>query len=255
VSANSLLRGAGRRLARPLGKAIDRRRVRVLGPDESPFMKPSFSQCGEDLIVRHLFDDLKIPTPTYLDIGAHHPFFLSNTALLHLSGSRGITVEPDPSLFSAFQEHRPDAKNLNIGVASAAGELTFYRLSAPGLSSFSSEFVEAVVRESGGEVTVVETSLINVVTVRSILQQHFAGACPDFLSLDVEGLDVAIIHSMEEWPALPIVICVETATFSLSGDGQKVPEIAERLQALGYQVYADTWVNTIFVRTDRYVGR
>ena len=45
------------------------------------FLKNSYSQCGEDLIVEFILNGLKIKHPTYMDIGAHHPFYLSNTAL------------------------------------------------------------------------------------------------------------------------------------------------------------------------------
>ena len=102
--------------------------VRVVGSAEQPFMKASFSQLGEDLIVRYLFEDLGIATPSYLDIGAHHPFDISNTALLHLSGSTGINIEADPDLIEAFRTS-PDATNLNIGIGAEPGELTFHGMS------------------------------------------------------------------------------------------------------------------------------
>lgn len=82
--------------------AKSRVRTQLLLPDEAKFAKPSFSQCGEDLILRHLFDQLGIARPTYLDVGAHHPQMLSNTALFSATGSTGINVEPDPELFAAF---------------------------------------------------------------------------------------------------------------------------------------------------------
>jgi hypothetical protein len=47
------------------------------------FSKVSYSQSGEDLIVRVYFDILGITNPTYIDIGAHHPYFISNTALFY----------------------------------------------------------------------------------------------------------------------------------------------------------------------------
>lgn len=55
----------------------------------------SFSQAGEDRIVTFVFGTLRVSRPSYLDIGAYHPYHLSNTALLHLGGSRGINIEPD----------------------------------------------------------------------------------------------------------------------------------------------------------------
>ena len=46
-----------------------------------PYEIKTFSQSGEDVIINFIFNNLlKIKKPTYLDVGAHHPFFLSNTA-------------------------------------------------------------------------------------------------------------------------------------------------------------------------------
>ena len=50
----------------------------------------SYSQSGEDLIVKHIFENLGVKKPSYLDIGAYHPFHLNNTVIFYLSGSHGI---------------------------------------------------------------------------------------------------------------------------------------------------------------------
>ena len=39
----------------------------------------SYAQCGEDLIIDFLFATLKVPKVRYLDLGAHHPTYFSNT--------------------------------------------------------------------------------------------------------------------------------------------------------------------------------
>src|SRR5688572_17355247 len=89
--------------------------------DESEYRKISYSQSGEDLIIKYIFDNLGISQPSYFDIGAHHPFFLSNTALFYSLGCRGINVEPDPSLFTPFKDKRKEDINLNIGISSSEG--------------------------------------------------------------------------------------------------------------------------------------
>src|SRR5207244_13514538 len=65
--------------------------------------KISYSQYGEDLIVRFALENLRIQHPRYIDIGANQPFSGSNTAIFHESGSRGINIETDPYLFESFQ--------------------------------------------------------------------------------------------------------------------------------------------------------
>jgi hypothetical protein len=54
----------------------------------------TYAQHGDDLAIINLFNCLRIRQPSYLDIGAHHPFHLSNTALLYQRGSAGSTSKP-----------------------------------------------------------------------------------------------------------------------------------------------------------------
>ena len=60
---------------------------------------PSYSQAGEDQLVRYLFQSMGIANPTYLDIGANHPYICSNTFLFYSRGSKGVCIEPDEYCF------------------------------------------------------------------------------------------------------------------------------------------------------------
>jgi hypothetical protein len=66
----------------------------------------TYAQHGDDLAVLNIFKRLGIERPSYLDVGAYHPFDLSNTALLYERGSRGINVEPNEALFGAVSSRR-----------------------------------------------------------------------------------------------------------------------------------------------------
>ena len=70
-------------------------------------LKLSFAQSGEDLIALQIFRSLGIKKPSYMDVGAFHPYRTSNTALLNLSGCRGINIEPNPAQFPEFIRERP----------------------------------------------------------------------------------------------------------------------------------------------------
>lgn len=43
------------------------------------YTRKSFSQFGEDLIIESALNIIKEKNITYLDIGANHPFLISNT--------------------------------------------------------------------------------------------------------------------------------------------------------------------------------
>ena len=64
-----------------LKKVINKLSSNKRKPENNQFLKKSYSQCGEDLIVKFIFDILNIKNPSYIDIGAHHPNYISNTAL------------------------------------------------------------------------------------------------------------------------------------------------------------------------------
>src|SRR5689334_8739949 len=87
-----------------------------------PWSRLSHSQQGEDLIVASMCESLRIPKPTYLDIGAADPIRDNNTYLLYEQGCRGVLVEPNPAFCRKLKSQRPGDKVLNIGVASTDQE-------------------------------------------------------------------------------------------------------------------------------------
>lgn len=207
--------------------------------------RSSYSQCGEDMIARFVFDALKIARPSYLDIGAHHPTYLNNTYAFYEAGSQGVNIEPDPDLFARFPAERPRDTHLNIGIGDQAGELEFYVMSARTLNTFSAADAQAAA--SGGRARIERTLTLPVRPVAEVLAEQFPQAAPDFLSLDVEGLDLAILRAWDFGRWRPRVACVETIRYDGGRHAGQTPEIAEWLADHGYFVYADTHINKIFV--------
>lgn len=206
----------------------------------------SFSQNGEDLILWKLFNRLKIPRPFYVDIGAHHPSHLNNTRLFYFMGSHGINVEPNPECFRLFPDHRKRDLNLNVGIGPQAGTLTFYIMTDPLLSTFNEAEANRIIQEKSAELH--STRQLPVRTLSWVLAQ--ATSAVDLLSLDTEGMDLAILQSLKPGPDCPKVICVESLNFSTTGTQTKLRDIETLMAAKGYTLYADTWINSIFLRND-----
>ena len=53
----------------------------------------------------------------------------------------------------------------------------------------------------------------------------------------------------------PAVFCVETLAYARDNNEMKILGIAEFLCSKGYMVYADTYINTIFVDAARWKAR
>lgn len=210
--------------------------------------KVSYSQCGEDLIVDFLLTSiLGIKNPTYLDIGAHHPWWLNNTYLFYKRGSTGINVEPDPALYKTFIKSRPKDININKGVAFDAKSTIadFYIMSSRALNTFSKEEAERI--GNSGTYTIEEIQQIELVTSNNLLSKYFSGKALDFLSIDVEGWDFEILKSIDFEKHRPKIICVETLLFNEKGSFKKQSTIMDFILANRYTCYADTPINSIFV--------
>jgi FkbM family methyltransferase len=211
----------------------------------------SYSQCGEDVIARTVFDILGIAHPVYLDIGAHHPSFLNNTYLFYREGSRGISVEPDPELHAKFLGTRARDLNLNVGVGPAPGQLDLYVMSSRTLNTLSES--EARKYESQGYAILGKRS-VPVVTINQLLDEHLRRA-PDFLSVDVEGLDFEILSTLDYQRYRPVLICVETIVFTTAGEAARRTEIDDLLSGLGYMRFADTYINALYVDKEKWLKR
>jgi FkbM family methyltransferase len=210
--------------------------------------KYSYSQTGEDLIVDFVFKHiLQKKDFTYFDVGAHHPFYLSNTALFYKSGMKGVCIEPDPLLHEEISKARSRDVCLNIGVGftideTATEDLDFYIMSARTLNTFSREEAERL--DSEGLYKILEQKKIPVVHLHRLFKEYFV---PDFLSIDVEGIDFEILKSIDFQKYRPKVVCIETAEFSAVPPGKKEEESIVYLKEKDYLVYADTFNNTIFI--------
>ena len=71
--------------------------------DGFKYFKISYSQSGEDLILLKYLNYKKIEKGRYLDIGAFHPRWASNTHLLHKRGFEGICVDLDERRLKWFR--------------------------------------------------------------------------------------------------------------------------------------------------------
>lgn len=209
------------------------------------YYRKSWSQSGEDLIMRYLFDLLHIARPSYIDIGAHHPWYYNNTYLFYRQGARGINVEPDPSLYAGLRKGRRHDVNLNMGIGPHEAEMDFYVMSRRTLNTFSATEARKYVEQHG--LRIVDTRRIGVQTFAQAVDAHM-GRTPDLVSLDVEGLDLDILRSIDFSRHRPQVFCVETLSYAAGdGSGIKSPEIHALMLENEYILYADTYINSIYV--------
>ena len=84
----------------------------------------SFAQEGEDRVLFSLLFKLHggkhIDNGFYVDVGAHHPYYLSNTYIFYRQGWRGLNIDAMPGSMALFEKNRPRDINLESGVGGGA---------------------------------------------------------------------------------------------------------------------------------------
>ncbi len=209
-----------------------------------PRGEDSFSQCGEDRVVHFILGYLGVPRVDYLDVGAHDPIGGNNTYLLYRKGHRGVLIEPNVEMCRRLREVRPEDKVLEAGIGvTSVGEADYYLMSEPSWNTFSKEEAERQSEITKGRISIEKVVKMPLLDINDVMARHFAGA-PAFLSVDTQGLELAILKSIDYSRLRPKVICVETL---VTGTREMSPEIGDFMETQGYVVRGMSFVNSIFV--------
>jgi FkbM family methyltransferase len=215
--------------------------------------KTSFSQCGEDLIIDQILQTFQIYKPTYLDIGAYDPIKLNNTFLFYRRGSSGICVEPNPVLFRRIKKFRPRDACLNVGITgSGEGLGKLFVMSSDTLSTLSKEVAERYTSYGSQHIDqVIPVQLLGINQLfKSYVNWHV-----NLVSLDVEGNEYEILVQFDFSLFTPDIFCIETLTYTEDHTETKTNNVIEVMTANGYFLYADTYINSIFVNMDWWKNR
>jgi len=173
------------------------------------FSSKSYSQHGEDMLLKSYFPNFKNYKGFYIDIGAHHPYRFSNTAFFYNNGWRGINIEPDPNLINAFKRVRKRDITLQFGVSDTESILPFYKFSEPALNSFDRELSE-LRDNTKNKYKIVSETKIQVYPLAKILEKYLPeNQHIDFMNIDVEGLDLNVLKSNDWSKYIPQFILIE----------------------------------------------
>ena len=220
----------------------------------TPSYFKSFSQCGEDMILRCFLPPPPPETPnqlSWIDIGAYHPKRLNNTAFFYSQGRRGINIEANPLLIRRFYKDRKRDINLNIAIAEKSGTMDFFIMDIATLSTLSAE--EAHRYEKLGH-KIVKIVPIQAMTVTEVIDNFSGGVFPDLLSLDAEGYDLNILKTINYEKNSPKVICVENVPYQTKlnnyFDRMQTNDLSNFLIHKNYSILACTLINTIFIKNN-----
>ncbi len=211
----------------------------------------TYAQAGEDAIAHYFFITHGIDSPTYLDIGTNKPIYGNNTFLFYKRGNKGVCIEADPVLYKDIVLVRKRDVCINAAVTFDDKTVAnFYIFDERAYNTLSKE--EAESRQDNANVKIKEIISVPLININQVIETYFNGTAPDFITIDVEGVDFEILKSFNFNKYRPSLFCVETISFSEDNTESKLHHINEYMLSKGYVVYADTHINTLFVDKKYY---
>lgn len=201
--------------------------------------KRYYAQEGEDIILSRLMDKEK---GFFIDIGAHHPFRFSNTYLFYKKGWRGINIDPLPGSKRLFNLVRRRDINIQCGVAKESGMLTYYCFNEPALNTFDKE--EAKFKNDLPDYFIQETIDIPVEPLWKILDGLSLPPRIDFMSVDVEGMEMDVLMSNNWDRYRPEFLVVEQLRLDVQGIMKT--DVYRFLQSADYKLVSRTLNSSIY---------
>ena len=204
-----------------------------------------YSQNSEDVLLARCFEGKN--DGFYVDVGAEDPVEGSITKHFYERGWKGINIEPVPFFFNRISSDRPRDINLNC-VASDRDDQTLNLCvsEGTGLSTLEVERQEALKRNPERAVQHIE---VQSQTLNSIFSTY-ATKQIDFLKIDVEGHELAVLRGLDLTTHHPRVIVIETTLPSMHPGGrvpmQDRPESAPDFAAIDQMVTAAGYRKVFF---------
>lgn len=201
----------------------------------------TFAQYGEDLLVDRFLGYKEVGT--FVDIGANDPLKFNNTVRFYNRGWSGINIEPNPLLLDRFRSARTRDVNLNIGIGETTSALPFHVINPDTLSTFDKKAAEEAVRQGFHLERTVD---ISVLPLSAVLSEHLGNRNIDFMSIDVEGFEIAVLASNDWSKYRPTILLIEVNRAS--------EEIQQFLKNRGYADVFSNGTNTIYIDVEKSEG-
>ena len=207
----------------------------------------TFAQVGEDIIMNFInarWIKRPISDIRYLDIGCNEPIIENNTYFFYNNGASGVVIEPNPIFTDKIKKFRPKDIVVNKGISfnKYIKEAVFYMCDKPGLNTFNKE--RAIELEKNGW-KIRKEKILPLITLDEVIELYFEGANIDILSIDVEGVEIEILKSIDFDSTRPTQICIEANNKSFAI--KETNPIIDFFVDKNYLLMANTSINYIFV--------
>lgn len=199
------------------------------------------AQNGEDRWLHDYFGGKAVGY--FVDVGAYDGVDLSNSYHFEQIGWTGVLVEPDPDRARACAASRPRSKTFQCAAVDSAetSEICFHRAAAGVYST--TNLTPAHERRLAGMGVATEEIRVPARTLDSMLIEVGATKI-DFVSIDVEGAELAVLRGFDIDRWSPQVVVVE------SNAKLRAKEIRDYFVTHGYAYCVTIDVNDFYCRAE-----
>lgn len=200
--------------------------------------RQDFSQFGEQSVLLRMIPSAK---GSYLDIGSGRPVSGSNTFLLYKMGWSGILVDPIKanSWSSQFIRRRDLCINGLVGDFESS---TFFEFFPYEYSTVSEKIANEIFMEKS------HVRLVAQYRVRGISAAELFRKLPKnefvFLNIDVEGVDLEVLNSLNLEVNRPDLICIEEWEF----ENPRESLVATLLSKHGYRFVERVGLSSFYMK-------
>ena len=209
--------------------------------------KKTYSMDCEDLeIIKHLKN---INNGFYVDVGCYHPLEINNTYLLYKKNWRGINIDTSKFSIELFNYLRPDDVNVNIAIANEDGEVDYYyQKQLSKLSTISKLNADKVFQGLIKKKKIQTNKLTTLIS-----KTKFKNKKIDFLNVDVEGVDLEVLKSLDFDIYRPKLICIEIINNSINIEDSETYKFLKKLNYIKKWsgVFSHVFVDNFFINRNR----
>ena len=211
----------------------------VLVADESALLSKflAFAKGKNKSIKSQLLQDLfaafiigRNYPKTFLEFGATDGVSLSNSFMLDLKlGWKGAVCEPSPQWHKQLLKNRSKTKVLTDCIGKETGQELDFLVSDEGvlstLEAFKDSDQASMPGNAAARVKNGHTIKVSTISLNDVMEQHFGGRAPSYVSVDTEGSEFEILNAFNFDAYRPLVFTVE---HNFTDHQAKIDDLMER---------------------------
>lgn len=175
-----------------------------------PSARLSYSLAGEDLCLRSFFH--RHATGYYVDVGCSVPKHISNTFQFYRSGWKGLCIDANGKLTQDWMKIRPRDTFVHAAISDEVMEVEYKMYSSSEFNTINPTGAADTLSGGPGP-RLVDTARMTSRTLTSIFEEQTVPERFEFMNIDVEGLDLQVLRSLDLSRWRPELICIETHEF------------------------------------------